>query len=544
MSNKKSAALARATAGVVVSWVLGTTGACVLPEYDVGTSAGGTGTTEVSGGQGGTGAASSGAPGAGGGAGAETTSVAAAWANVTWLRTGGGDEDDDAVALAASPKGASIWVGGSVGGPATFMEKVGITPVSPPDEYALTLDEDGLPVGVSSYGAAAPGDAGGLSVRAISFHPADGSVAALALEFSGGYTPPAAPVEWQSTGASDHAILCIEGGSVKWAAHFADDGSGAPMTIAGLTVVPDGDVIVAGTYSGKGVFSANAIASEQVELASKGGTDVFVARLSGSNGGTRWAKSFGSAGDDVAYALAVHPEVLDMTKADKVGVWVAGRSAGGILTDLEGAVPAPIAGGGTDAFVIGFDATGSLGLAKLFGDAKDQQALGLALEPEGTLVLAGDFAGGITFDETHSSPAGSTSRRLFAARLDAFTGAATASEVFSPIQLQGPLVVVPDAPPRTGLFVAGSVAGKIDIGGVGWVAKDVDGFVAHLGSAFEIEWCQPIEGDGIQRVGAAAGRPDGSLLVAGSYADGMMINEHVIPPAGQKLDMFVMSVMP
>jgi len=107
-----------------------------------------------------------------------------------------------------------------------------------------------------------------------------------------------------------------------------------------------GDVYLAGTIRDRVTFGTKT-------WMSSGGTDVFVAKLRGSDGGVIWSTAFGDVGDDSPSTF-----VID-SKGDLA-------LAGTITGPIE--VGAPFAGGGTDAFVVAFDpATGNRRWSKMIG---------------------------------------------------------------------------------------------------------------------------------------------------------------------------------
>jgi len=126
-----------------------------------------------------------------------------------------------------------------------------------------------------------------------------------------------------------------------WAVRFGGTGNDR-----GAQVVVDsaGDVYVAGNFQDQIAFDA-------VNLVSAGMSDVFVAKLRGTNGSVIWATSLGSSGEDAVSDIAIH---------------AAGRLivSGGISGPLS---PGEAYAGGTDAFVVAFEETGVRRWAKIIG---------------------------------------------------------------------------------------------------------------------------------------------------------------------------------
>src|SRR5262249_40945004 len=87
-------------------------------------------------------------------------------------------------------------------------------------------------------------------------------------------------------------------GNVRWTTTTSGVGGGANFGI-GLAVDGTGNVYATGAYSGAGTFGSTTLRS----LASSG-NDAFVWKLN-SAGGTAWAGSVGSTGDDRGTGIAV-----------------------------------------------------------------------------------------------------------------------------------------------------------------------------------------------------------------------------------------------
>jgi hypothetical protein len=97
-----------------------------------------------------------------------------------------------------------------------------------------------------------------------------------------------------SAGASADLFVAsyTKGGIFRW---VATAGEGSWDFAYDVAVAPDGDVLLTGYITGAVNFGSG-------PLPSKGGRDVFLARYSPS-GTLRWARSFGSSGLDVGYAV-------------------------------------------------------------------------------------------------------------------------------------------------------------------------------------------------------------------------------------------------
>ena len=102
-------------------------------------------------------------------------------------------------------------------------------------------------------------------------------------------------------------------GNVEWAVRLGGTGEVWAHAID-VSHSPDADgVMVAGRFAGTATVG-------DVTLANSGGHDMFVARLSATDGSTVWAKKFGGSGDDVLHGIAVGASASS-------GVFVTGKIA-------------------------------------------------------------------------------------------------------------------------------------------------------------------------------------------------------------------------
>jgi hypothetical protein len=100
-----------------------------------------------------------------------------------------------------------------------------------------------------------------------------------------------------------------------------------------------------------------------------------------------WWKVVGDGADQMINAVAT----------DLVGnVYVAGTFEGAL--DFGAGGPGPlVSAGGDDAFVAKLDPSGTPVWAKRFGDGADQQALALAVDPSGDVIITGTLEGTVDF---------------------------------------------------------------------------------------------------------------------------------------------------
>jgi hypothetical protein len=210
-------------------------------------------------------------------------------------------------------------------------------------------------------------------------------------------------------------------GALVWARRIGGSATDEGRAIA---LGPDGSVYVGGSFQGAAVdFDPGAgVAS----LTSNGLSDAFLLKLD-ANGNYVWAKSFGSTGDDAAYGLAV---------AANGTLYATGVVANSVDFDPGPASATPAINGGSDAYLVQFDANGQYLNSLRFGGAGDDEGRALAVDSTGALYVTGKFSInpnnlgsdiGVNFNPGSTSTSANTvftagSADLFVAKYDANLG--------------------------------------------------------------------------------------------------------------------------
>ena len=204
--------------------------------------------------------------------------------NVKWQKTYGGSGSDGASAVAVAENGDVIVAG------YTYSFGAGWE-----DVWVLRLDENGNVKWQKTYGGK-----GQELATAIAIAP-NGDIIV------------AGPTNSFGAGEEDIWILRLDAeGNIKWQKTYGE--SDYEMA-SGVTIAPNGDIIVAGwTYS---------FGTSTPEYA-----NVWVLRLD-ENGNVKWQKTYGGSKDDEAYAVALAPNgdiiVTGYTKSFDTGlsdIWV------------------------------------------------------------------------------------------------------------------------------------------------------------------------------------------------------------------------------
>jgi hypothetical protein len=187
-----------------------------------------------------------------------------------------------------------------------------------------------------------------------------------------------------SAGDLDAYVAKLDGitGSVIWAKGLGGTGTDEGT---GIAVDSSSNVYTTGFFQNTADFDPG---TSTANLTSRGNWDVYVSKLN-SQGNYVWAKSFGSAGVDNSYGLAL----------DGAGnVYVAGGFSGTVDFDPGAGVYNLSEAGQGDAFVSKLDPSGNFSWASRLGGSAFDLAEGVAVSPLGAVYVAGRFQGTADFD--------------------------------------------------------------------------------------------------------------------------------------------------
>ncbi|MFD2721203.1 T9SS type A sorting domain-containing protein [Hymenobacter monticola] len=281
---------------------------------------------------------------------------------------------------------------------------------------------------------------------------------------------------------------------------------GSDTSVSASAVDGDGNVLMAGSFTGTAVFGATT-------LTSAGNTDVFVAKWSPATGSFIWAQRAGGAAEDRAVALAVQGNAIYL--AGYFNSLNAGFGSVGLVN---------VSSGNSDGFVVKLTdagATAAFGWAQGFGGAYSDGAYALAANGN-NVYLAGQFNGAARFGSTVLTT-GSGSNVLpngFVAKL---TDAGASSSFTWVRQVSGASLtdaraLVVDGP---SVYIAGYFNGTAGFGASSLTSVQFhDGFVAKLadaGATASFVWVQPISGPDHQNATVLVTNGRGTLYVAGNY---------------------------
>jgi hypothetical protein len=306
----------------------------------------------------------------------------------------------------------------------------------------------------------------------------------------------------RARGQSDAFVVSFAGDTaIRWAVAFGEPGWDSAAAAA---ITADGSIAVVG--------STGRIERDD-ERARADDADVLVA-LVGSTGTIRWVRRLGGTGWDQGFAVAAHPG----------GDIEVGGSFGGTL---ESGSTRLVSAGATDGFALRLSPAGRIVKARRIGAAGADAVTALAIWPDGSSAMAGQFTGSLSFGATPLAGGGES--HVFVARSDAGgepswaldTGAGEADA----------LQALPDGT----LLLAGSYSLRLEL-----VASDPSEVVLHqIGSRGHLRALLRLSGSLVTARALAITR-DGDAVVGGSFVRRARLGSHAIE-AEDTLDGFLMT---
>jgi hypothetical protein len=283
-----------------------------------------------------------------------------------WSRRAGDDADQAALSVAVDGDGAVI-VGGRMDG---------------------TIDLGGGPLSGSADGFVAKLDVHGRHVWSQRFGgPDSDEVSAVAVDETGsvfvtGHHRGVVDVGCGAPESGHDASFGHELVLAKYAASGACGWSLVPRSLGGVDgaaiAVGGGRVFVAGTYGGALDLGGDAL---PLPLPRQGAAAGFVAAFD-PNGRALWATPLASTDTATPAAIAASPSGDVLVAGSLVGTLSAGAD------ELSSA-------GSLDAFVVSLSPSGEARWGARYGDEALQQALAVAVDPQGEILVAGSFRGTI-----------------------------------------------------------------------------------------------------------------------------------------------------
>jgi hypothetical protein len=424
-----------------------------------------------------------------------------------WQAGFGGLAIDSPRALAVGADGA-VYICGYIEGEADFGGAVGKKKsAGKSDAFLAKLDATGKLAWAHTWGAAREDVATAIAVKGDKIVVAGSFLDEIKI---GTFTK-------KSAGSDDLFIAAFDkDGNAEWlwtAGGIDSDGVNA------IAAMPDGGWVIGGSFRDSLEITAGA---KPAHMKAKGGTDALLIKLA-AGGDTEWVKQFGGNYDDTIMHLAVDANS---------NVFVQG-----VFKDIASWGGEPLkAGGGSDNDVVlaKYDTNGDHVWSKRFGNAFNEVAGGVAVDPAGNVTIAGSFEnkGTISFgDKDDHVSLGEAD--AFVARF-ANDGKLQWAKTFGGDRVDVGYDVAVDGAGNA--IVTGWFEGSVDFGKGGTVQSknlNKDVFVLKLNAKGETIWLQTF-GDKDHDQGRAVALDDkGNAYVTGLYRFKLALLD---PPIVQTID--------
>jgi hypothetical protein len=170
--------------------------------------------------------------------------------------------------------------------------------------------------------------------------------------------------------------------------------------------------------------------------------------------------------------------------------------------------------GGDDIFVAKYASDGTHQWSKRFGDAVDQDAMAVAVDSSGNIVITGFYKGTLDFGSGPLINTYFVQPDIFVAKLNS-SGTSVWSKSFgSTSSDQGRAVAVDTS---GNVVITGFFTGTVDFGGGALTSNGMNGFIAKYSAAGVHQWSKVLTGTSSNMgLGVAADR-DGNVGVTGQF---------------------------
>lgn len=281
-------------------------------------------------------------------------------------------------------------------------------------------------------------------------------------------------------------------GAPQWCATFGAAWARVQPTC--VAVDGEGRITVAGTFTGTVDFGSGPVPS-------RGGTDIFVARLS-ANGEFVWAATAGGSGNESLEALVSSPSGH---------VFVTGAYLGADCRFGSNQLSSAL---GTDAYLARVAPGGDWSWVRVAGGASSDSGTSLALGPEGLLWWGGNFQGTMSAgDHSVSSTGGSD---MFVGAVQRVDGLTVSLERFGSPSADKLEALAADG--YGGFYAAGGFTGSLSAGAESAVsAGGMDGFVGRFQPNVGWTWLVAFRGENEEMITSLATDDFGRIYVAGYF---------------------------
>jgi hypothetical protein len=282
---------------------------------------------------------------------------------------------------------------------------------------------------------------------------------------------------------------------------------------AAVAVDGSGNAVVAGSFADVATFGTTM-------LTSSGGFDAFVAKYD-AEGTFQWARGVGGTGGDFGYSVAVDGSGNVVLVGTFTGSAVFG------VTTLTSA-------GGSDIFVVKYDAGGAVQWVRAAGGTSSDLARGVAIDGFGNVIVTGTFQGSATFGAATFTSAGG--RDIFLAEYNA---AGTVSWVLSAGGANDDDVAGVAADGSGNVALTGTFQGSATFGATTITsAGGSDAFVARYDAVGNLAWAHSAGGADSESGSGVAIDKSGNVVVTGYFGGTATFGGTTLTSAGA-YDVFV-----
>jgi hypothetical protein len=325
-----------------------------------------------------------------------------------WAKSFGGTGDDRANGVAVDASG-NIFITGQFSTTVNFGQGA-LTCAGGLDIFVAKLSPAGVGLWSKRYGSTSEDIGSALAVDGSGNVVVTGHF--MGTNNFGGGTVISTFSGMGSLTTMDTFVLKLAGldGSYQWLKTFSNDSQNRAF---GVAVDLSGNVLVTGSFEG----NIDLIGGWTSYLTSAGAYDIFVAKLSGSNGSHVWSKRIGGTDSEEGFGVAADPRNGD--------VLVTGYFRGSV----DFGAGAVNSAGSDDIFVAKFSgSSGAYVWSQKFGSYDGDRGYGIAVDANGNAVVTGVFSDTVNFGGTALTSSGTTGGQY--GSFDAFIAKYSAGGVY------------------------------------------------------------------------------------------------------------------
>lgn len=300
--------------------------------------------------------------------------------NFMWAKSMGGSMDDEGYSVMTDLSG-NIYLAGTFEGTSDFdpgSGKSDVISAGGSDAFIAKLDASGNLMWTKTFGGSGDDEAKDLMMDL------SGSIyAAGNFRNTVDFDPGSGTDNRNATGMSDMFMLKLDAsGNFMWAKTM---GGMFDDNLRSIALDGTGNIYATGSFAGMMDFDPGSGTSNQT---SNGLSDMFVTKLDAS-GNFMWAHNIGGLLDDNG---------SDLTTDASGNVYLTGSFNGLVDFDPGSGNTSLTSLGGSDAFILKLNTTGSFQWARNMGGLLFDNANAIALDISGNVIITGAFQGTSDFD--------------------------------------------------------------------------------------------------------------------------------------------------